>query len=53
MSLDRFERVPLLFGPSPVHRLDGLAPAQVVRIRVRALGDGWGPFSEEVMGRAQ
>jgi 1-aminocyclopropane-1-carboxylate deaminase len=25
MSLDQFERYPLLFGPSPVHRLEGLA----------------------------
>src|SRR6266498_3633928 len=24
MSLDQFERYPLLFGPSPVHRLEGL-----------------------------
>jgi 1-aminocyclopropane-1-carboxylate deaminase len=25
MSLDQFERYPLLFGPSPVHRLEGLS----------------------------
>lgn len=35
-----------------VHALDGLAAAQLVRVRVRALGDEWGPFSIEVVGRA-
>ena len=25
MGIERFERVPLLFGPSPVHRLERLS----------------------------
>jgi hypothetical protein len=50
---DSWEAPESLQSRSTVHQLGGLAPAQLVRIRVRALGDGWGPFSEEVMGRAQ
>jgi hypothetical protein len=42
-----------LQSKAPVQQLEGLAPGQLVRVRVRALGAGWGPYSEEVLGRAQ
>jgi hypothetical protein len=43
----------MLQSSSAVQQLDGLAPAQLVKVRVRALGDGWGPYSIEVLGRAR
>jgi hypothetical protein len=33
------------------HLLDGFSPAQLIRVRVRALGCGWGDYSVEVVGR--
>lgn len=43
---------PSLQSKNIAQQLTGLAPAQLVRVRVRALGDGWGPYSVEVTGRA-
>jgi hypothetical protein len=50
---DRWQALEALQSKAAVHHLDGLAPAQLVRVRVRALGDGWGPYSVEAVGRAQ
>jgi 1-aminocyclopropane-1-carboxylate deaminase len=36
MGLDEFDRVPLLFGPSPLHRLDRLAEALGGRVEIWA-----------------
>src|SRR6059058_117575 len=36
MSLDRFARVPLLFGPSPVHRLERLSEELGGRVEIWA-----------------
>lgn len=49
---DPWQAPEALQSKSAVHELDGLAAAQLVRVRVRALGDEWGPFSVEVVGRA-
>lgn len=50
---DPWQAPETLQSKAPVQQLDGLAPGQLVRVRVRALGAGWGPYSEEVLGRAQ
>src|SRR5256885_8990525 len=43
MSLDSFDRVPLLFGPSPVHRLERLSEHLGGRVEIWAKRDDCNP----------